>query len=261
MKSILSTLTIILLLLQINIAQTEAIKVIKPLLLDKSVLSGVGLKKIDIAKEPEKQFYQKQLYRGEDISVYVVSTGSWVNKMDKFPFDEFVYMYHGEALVTPKDGTSTLFHTGDSFFAARGFTGEWEIKAGDHLHYELSVIATKRADKFSEDLHHQLFDKAKLSGTTITFDEDGIFEEVLRKGIELTVKLRAEKLGEQIIDQPSKEKMIQVLSGQISLLDKAGDVQVFYAGDFFVLPKGFVGEMKKEGHGLVKYLVVEKTGD
>ena len=34
----------------------------RPLLLDKSVLSGVGLKKIDFKEEPEKQFYQKRLY-------------------------------------------------------------------------------------------------------------------------------------------------------------------------------------------------------
>jgi len=53
--------------------------------------------------------------------------------------------------------------------------------------------------------------------------------------------------------------MVQVLSGQITLTDKSGEEQVFYARDFFIIQKGFVGQMKKEGHGLVKYLTVEQT--
>ena len=247
--------------IQILTAQEATTEVIKPLLLDKSVLSGVGLRKIDLKDEPEKDFYQKRLYRGDDISVYIVSTESWANTFDEFGFDEFVYMYHGEAIVKPKGGQAQLFHTGDYFFAAKGFSGQWEIRAGDHLHYELSIITTSRADTslVSEDLNHFLFSPSKISGTAIHLDQNGYFEETLKKGIELTIKLVGEKPAQKTITNPEKEKLVQLLSGQITLTDSSGEQQVFYAKDFFVIPKGFTGEWKNEGHGLVKYLTVEKT--
>ena len=34
---------------------------------------------------------------------------------------------------------------------------------------------------------------------------------------------------------------------------------IFYTGDFFIMPKGLQGNWTSEGHGLVKYLIVEKT--
>ncbi|MEN0045415.1 MAG: cupin domain-containing protein, partial [Bacteroidota bacterium] len=236
-------------------------EVLRPILLDKSVLSGVGLKKIDIKNEPEKDFYQKQLYRGEDISIYVVSTETWNNEMKNFPFDEFIYMFHGEAVVKPENGKTQLFQSGDYFFAPKGYTGEWEIRAGDYLHYELSVIASKRADTslIQKDAAHQLFDRSILSGSHIVLNENGQFSKVLEKGAELTVRLKAEAPTERQISEPAKEQLIQILSGQISITSKDESKQTFYAGDFFVLPKGFTGKWKSEGHGLVKYLTVEKT--
>lgn len=245
----------------IGFSQTEKATVIKPFKLDKSVLSGVGLDKIDIKDEPEKDFYQKNLYRGPDLSVYVVSTESWTNRMDNFPFDEFIYMFHGEALVSPDKGSAQLFQTGDYFFAPKGFTGEWEIKAGSNLHYELSVITTRRVDdsKIIADQAHILFDKTTLSGVDINLESENPFTQVLAKGAELTISLSSEKPGLRILDGPSKEKIIEVLSGQITLLDAEETEHIFYTGDYIVIPKGFTGLWKSEGHGLVKYLVVEKS--
>ncbi|MEO0899126.1 MAG: cupin domain-containing protein [Bacteroidota bacterium] len=232
----------------------------EPFLLDKSVLSGVGLKKIPLKNEPEKDFHQKRLFRGEDISIYVVSTETWNNKMDNFAFDEFIYMFHGEAIVKPKEGKTQLFQSQDYFFAPKGFTGEWEIKAGEHLHYELSVITTKRADSSlkSQDLSHQLFDRSTLSGAHIKLDTDGKYHEVLRKGVELTISLQAEKPGNRTL-KDSKEMLVQLLSGQVSMKMVDGSSKTFYSGDFFVLPNGVDVEWISEGHGLVKYLTVEKT--
>jgi len=234
---------------------------LSPLLLDKAVLSGVGLDKIDLKDEPEKDFYQKNLYRGEDISVYVVSTETWNNKIDSYPFDEFVYMYHGEAFVKSARGPAQLFYSGDYFFASKGFKGEWGILAGDQLHYELSVITTRRtaADVISKDNEHLLFDKAILSGASIKVSEGSNFTKVLKAGVELTVKLEAEQPVEKALSEPSKEMLIQVLAGQISIEDNSGKKQVFNTNDFFVMPKGFTGSWKSNGHGLVKYLSVEKT--
>ncbi|MEM8523476.1 MAG: cupin domain-containing protein [Bacteroidota bacterium] len=244
-----------------NYAQQADEDILQPILLDKSVLSGVGLKKIDLKNEPEKDFYQKRLYRGEDISIYVVSTETWNNKMENFPFDEFIYMFHGEAVVKPENGKTQLFQSGDYFFAPKGYTGEWEIRAGDYLHYELSVIATKRSDSttIQKDATHQLFDRSTLSGAAITLDENGQFAEVLEKGAELTIQLNAELPKEASVNESSKEQLIHVLSGQITIISQDNTEQIFYAGDFFVLPESFTGKWKSEGHGLVKYLIVEKT--
>ncbi|WP_299884038.1 cupin domain-containing protein [uncultured Lacinutrix sp.] len=254
------TITIIWLLFLSSEIINAQNKLLEPILLDKSTLSGVGLKKVNLKDEPEKDFYQKQLYKGEDISVYVVSTETWNNNFKNFWFDEFIYMYHGEAVIKPKKGKVQLFHSNDYFFAPKGYTGEWEIKAGNNLHYELSVITTKRADSsfISENLEHKLFKKSTLSGAHIKLDNDGKYIETLRKGIELTVSLKAEKPSQWKIKQ-AKEMLIQILSGQVTIKNLEGIEKTFYSGDFFIIPKDLSGNWKSEGHGLVKYLAIEKT--
>ena len=244
-----------------SLTQSELSDSPKAILLDKSVLSGVGLDKIDLKDEPEKDFYQKQLFRGEDISVYVVSTQTWNNTMDNFPFDEFIYMFHGEAIVKPKVGPSQLFYSGDYFFAPKGYTGEWEIKAGENLHYELSVIASKRSDSttIKKDAQHKLFSSSLLSGASIVLDETGGYNQLLEQGAELTIELKAEKSQTKFIIDDGMEQMIHLLSGRITVTNADDTSQTFYAGDFFIIPKGFSGSWVNEGHGLVKYLTVSKT--
>lgn len=240
-------------------AQTTIENIISPIKLDRETLSGVGLEKIDIKAEPEKDFYQKNLFRGDVLSVYVVSTASWTNKMDNFPFDEFVYMYHGQAKITPLDGPIQTFYTGDYFFAPKGFTGDWEIIAGENLHYEFSVISSKRAEKALDkvDNHHQLFDKELISGVDIRLDSEGRFSSLLQKGAELTIHLNAESPDTRSIVSPSKEAVIHILSGQLKLTDQNQVEQIFHSGDFLVLPKGFTGDWTSDGHGLMKYLIIE----
>lgn len=233
---------------------------IVPYPLDKSVLSGVGLQKIDLKEEPGKAFYQKRLYQGEDISIYVVSTETWNNDFKNFGFDEFIYMFHGEAVVKPRKGKTQLFHSGDHFFAPKGYSGEWEIRAGNQLHYELSVIATRRSDStiLPRSKEHKLFERGSLSGAQIEWDENGQYVEVLEEGVELTVTLRAERpAGYQL--ETSKEMLVHLLSGQITIETSKGSKNTFYSNDFFVLPKTLEGFWTSEGHGLVKYLTVEKT--
>lgn len=255
------TIIFVVLCIQMGYSQNNSTEIIKPILLDKSILSGVGLKKVELKDEPEKIFHQKRLYRGEDISIYIVSTETWNNKFNNFWFDEFVYMFHGEAIVKPENGQAQLFYTGDYFFAPKGYTGEWEIKAGNNLHYELSVITTKRADSslVSKDLTHKLFSRSKLSGAHINFDNSVNYTEILKEGVELTIKLEAEKPAEKLKSEPAKEKLIQILSGQITITDLEDISHTFHSGDFFIIPKGFKGKWKSEGHSLVKYITIEKT--
>ena len=110
----------------------------KPISLDRSILSGVGLAKIDLKDEPEKDFYQKRLYWGKELGVFVVGTETWTNTITDYPFDEFIYMYNGEAIVKPREGASQIFYAGDYFFAPKGYKGAWEVKGNNQIHYELS---------------------------------------------------------------------------------------------------------------------------
>ncbi len=239
----------------------ESETIIKPITVDKSTLSGIGLKKIDLKNEPEKGFYQKRLFWGHELGVFVVGTETWTNNIKNYPFDEFVYMFNGEAIVKPANGTSQIFYSGDYFFAPKGFNGEWEIKGNNHIHYELSVITTKRSDssKIIKNSGHKLFNKSKLSGNSIILNNDGYHEETLEKGAELTVKLIGEKPGERTLSKTTKEQLIQILSGQVTITNTSGSGYIYYTGDFFIIPKGLGGKWKNEGHNLVKYLSVEKT--
>jgi len=261
MKIILFIVFCLLSLHYVGLTQIDMSKIPKVILLDKSVLAGVGLEKIDLKDEPEKDFYQKQLFRGEDISVYVVSTQTWNNTMDDFPFDEFIYMFHGEAVVKPKVGPTQLFYSGDYFFAPKGYTGQWDIKAGENLHYELSVIATKRSDSatIKPGAQHKLFSPSLLSGTSIVLDEAGEFRQLIERGAELTIELKAAKSQTKYIVNDAREQMIHLLSGAIEITNADDTTQSFYAGDFFIIPKGFSGPWELEGHGLVKYLAVSRT--
>ena len=250
-------------LLSINssFSQSSSSKIIEPIVLNKSTLSGVGLQKINIEDEPDKDAYQKNLYRGSDLSVYVVSSESWTNKNDNYPFDEFVYMYHGQAKVKPKKGPKKVFNSGEYFFAPKGFTGTWKIIAGENLHYEISVIATQRSDQALnvKKNHHQLYDKELISGVDIKLNSKGKYDKLLQAGAELTIHLKAEAPREKDLSKPSKEFFIHILSGQLTLTDKNEKTYIFHTGDFLVIPKGFVGKWESDGHGMLKYLSIERS--
>jgi len=232
-----------------------------PILIDKEVLSGIGLNKIDLKDEPEKDFYQKKLFGGDEISVYVVSTETWNNKITSYSFDEYVYLLNGQSLVKSLHGPSKAFNSGEHLFMPKGFAGEWEIRAGSNLHYELSVITSKRADqaKISNDLSYGSIDGSILSGCQITFEDSDVYEEELRKGVELTITLKAEKPREKMDLQENHEKLVHVLSGKIMITDSNDTEHTFFTGDFFILPKGEYKKWVSQGHGMTKYLIVEKS--
>ena len=252
---------IIALFISLALQGQDSKSIIEPIPLDKSALSGIGLKKIELKDEPEKDFYQKRLFWGKDIGVFVVGTETWNNKIENYPFDEFVYMFQGEAAVKPTLGSAQIFYSGDFFFAPRGFKGEWEIRAGDFIHYELSVITTTRADSSHVPINpqHQLFSKSRLSGNNISLDINGRYDEVLQKGAELTVRLKAESPSDYDLSLSTNERLIHVLSGIITLVDEDEKEHKFYTGDFFVIPRGFAGRWISQGHQVVKYLSIEKT--
>lgn len=242
-------------------AQIDTAKVISPILLNKETLSGLGLQKVQLKNEPEREFFQKRLFRGEDLSIYVVSSETWKANMDNFPFDEFVYMLNGKANVKPKGKPKQIFNSYEFFTIPKGFTGTWQIVAGSNYHSELSVISTERAiaENAAKDKSPLLLNKSKVSGAAIDLNEDGLFEEVLSESVELTVFLKAEKPRKVGAVVQEKDQLICVLSGQVQIEDQLGNMKVFYSGDFFILPKGFRGAWESNGHQLFKSIVVEES--
>ncbi len=234
---------------------------LSPILIDKGTLSGLGLKQLELKDQPGRDFFQKNLYRGVDLSVYVVSSQSWPGRMDNFAIDEYIYMLNGKARVQPEGGEDLYFQSGEHFFAPKGYTGEWEIMAGDNYHYELSVITTPRADSVvkSQPLLPMRLDPNTLSGLNINFAKENTYQSTLVEGDELTISLFAEQPQEREITRPAKEHIICLLSGALTITNLAGQVQRFYSGDFLIVPAGFTGKWRSEGHSLAKWIQVERT--
>jgi uncharacterized cupin superfamily protein len=249
-----------LLLLTFAINSLSGQNAIKPILLDKKVISGLGLKPIP-QKEEGKEFFQKRLYRGKEISVYVVSMNTWTSQFSNFWFDEFLFILNGQAIIEPDHGEKRVFNSGEYFFAPKGFNGEWTV-AADHYYYELSLITNKRADSsiVSPSLFPILLDKDKLSGRSMTIVDsvNSKYHEVLAKGIEIQIDLNAEIPQTYNIDN-DKEQLINVLAGVLNLTDAGGKVHQFYKGDFFILPEGYKGLWESKGHQIFKYLSVKEV--
>ena len=234
--------------------------VIRPILLDKSVISGLGLKPIP-QKEEGKEFFQKRLYKGKEISVYVVSMNTWTSQFSNFWFDEFLFILNGQAIIEPDHGEKRVFNSGDYFFAPKGFNGEWTV-AADHYYYELSLITNKRADSsiVSPSLFPILLDKEKLSGRNMTIIDStqNKYKEILAKGIEIQIDLNAE-IPQAYAIENDKEQLINILAGVLTLTDAEGEEHQFYKGDFFILPEEFKGQWESKGHQIFKCLSVKEV--
>ncbi|MDB4293093.1 cupin domain-containing protein [Maribacter sp.] len=241
------------------LSQTPSGETIKPILLDKEALSGLGLQKVKLKEEPERAFFQRRVFRGEDLSVYIVSSESWKTSFDNFSFDEFVYILNGRAKVNAVGGAEQTFNSHEFFAIPKGYTGTWEVMSGNNYHYELSVIATQRASETdtAPNKNPMLLDKLKVSGTDIQLDEDGHYETILFKGDELKISIKAEKPSVAHAMEVQNDQLLCILSGQVQITDFSGIEKSFYTGDFLVLPKGFKGSWKSNGHGLFKAIVVQ----
>lgn len=244
-----------------GLAQTDTTEIIEPILLDKEALSGIGLQKVDLKDEPDRDFFQRRLYRGEDISIYVVSSESWKTTFSNFSFDEFVYILNGMAKVKIEGGKEQTFNSQEFFSIPKGYTGSWEVIAGSNYHYELSVITTKRASlkDTTKIKNPNLFNKVKVSGVDIHFSENEQYEDILFEGDELKISIKAEKPRKLNSIKLQKDQLICILSGQVLIKGFSGNEQMFYTGDFLVLPKGFKGSWESNGHGLFKSIVVEQS--
>lgn len=237
--------------------------VIRPILLDAAYLSGLNLKSVTNANQPDRKLFQKRLYRGTDISIYIVSSESASANHESYGMEEFLYLINGAARMKPKQGAERYYYTGDFFIAPKGYIGEWETIGATDFHHELSVISTKRNKKEAnpDKLLPVLIDKKILSGIGMTKinTAETLYRDTIYQGHELTIITEAEAASNKTIDQALDEQLIYVIAGAVNIIDKANQSQTFYAGDFFVLPANFTGQWKSSGHQLFRSMRISKS--
>ena len=245
-------------------------EIVKPLRLDRRALSGLGLKRVSNAKEPDRELYQTRLFEGTDISAYVVASETATTRQESYGMEEFIQLIAGRARVEPESGEETIFSSGDCFIAPKGYCGEWETQGGDNEYLvELSVITTKRSkEKIDTKPLPVRVDQAKLSGiglTKLKTENGDEYRDVIFKGPELEVTLYARSSSTFKINEPWSEQLIYVLSGSIKITPQndektdTEDTETFLTGDRFVLPANFKGTCKIDCHGLFRYLAVKKS--
>lgn len=241
--------------------KTISKEIIKPILLNKKALSGVGLDSVYLKDQPKRSFFQKRIYRGTDISIYVISSGTASKYFESFPIEEFVYMINGKAFLEPKNEKPYEFVTGDFVAVPKGYHGNWTTVGGNKYHLELSVVSNKRADskEVSKIKNPFSFDKNLLSGVNLTAINDENYQDILYSGIELGITIDAEKPNKKTIVNSEKEQLIHILSGTVKITPTGGSKEIFYAGDFFILPKGFHGNWISSGHDLFRTIRIFAT--
>ena len=118
------------------------------------MMSGLDL---GVADWPDKRknVRRAHAYEGEELTVTVYESSpkadgpvSTTVRTRNFPFDEFVYVLSGKAVLTDETGYAQSFVAGDSFVMRKGFSGTWE-EVG--VYRELVVIMSEsRAARMPE---------------------------------------------------------------------------------------------------------------
>ncbi|MEM9361897.1 MAG: cupin domain-containing protein [Bacteroidota bacterium] len=204
----------------------------------KQLLAGEGLEFIQ-QKDSTRKVYQKKVYDGESIAVYIMAIGTGItNEFDDFPMEEFIFWMNGKAVVEPEGENSFEVHSGDYFIQAKGFKGKWSFVDNGGLHLELALIAKERErlgvkSPISKAL---VIDRDILSGVSSSGQET----EIVYEGAELKVNILHNK--KMIFDQTSYERMFHVISGLVTVTNESSSLEKnFYPGDFFIVPEEFRG--------------------
>lgn len=228
-----------------------------PFKIDETYLSGLEIPKVKLKAHPNRDYFQKTIYSGSELSVYILSSATATNTIKSFPIDEFVYYINGKALVK-NDTENRTFYSGDYLAVPKGFSGNWTNTGGNTYHLELSVISNKRSKEIDNAKHKFPFvlDKDLLSGIGITKEDSIHFKDVLYKGSDLEISTISEKSNTKTILKNSKEQFIHILVGKITLTSLSGKSVTFYKGDFFIIPKYFEGSWESEGQDFTRYLRV-----
>lgn len=240
---------------------TSSETIIEPFKIDERALSGLDIPQQQLQAHPNREYFQKQLYAGSDLSVFILSSETADNEISNFPIDEFVFYMNGRADIRTSDQDEYSFYAGDYLFVPKGFSGNWINNGGSKYHLELSVISNKRSDANSISTAENpfLLDRELISGIGLSEQASNGYRDVLHSGVELEVVTESELPADISLSDTEKEQFIHVLQGMVTITPSNGEAHTFYTGDFFILPKGFNGQWKSEAQHLFRTLrVVQK---
>ena len=239
-----------------QVAPTDTLLDVVPI--DKRMLSGLDLPQMQLDQDPDRQYFQKSVYQGEGLSVYLLSSETAANEIGNFPIEEFVYYMKGKAEIELEAGEKLEFLAGDYLFVPKGFSGVWTNHGGPDFHLELSVISSNRTDSTQVSVPKKpfLLDRELLSGIGPSAQPDSTYRDLLYSGIELEILVQAETPRRKQINNLAEDQFIQVLTGMVTIATENGPPSVFHQGDFFILPKGFSGEWISEANGLFRSLQI-----
>ncbi|MEM6642550.1 MAG: cupin domain-containing protein [Bacteroidota bacterium] len=212
--------------------------------IDKSQLAGENLTLKQNKDDPSNAYYQAKVYDGEELAVFLVALSNVSNEFESFPLEEFIFWINGKARVEPSSGEVFEIHAGDYFIQPKGFKGTFNFVGGDPYHLELAVVSKTRAnaEDFSPINKAMVVSRDIISGASKNHT-DSINS--LYKGVELTLDLvRKKKI---LFQNNPQERIVHVLNGVLAITPQNQAAQLFYPGDFFILPKGFNGSWESEG--------------
>ena len=219
--------------------------------ISKEYLAGEGLDFIK-QKDTTRTVYQKRVFNGVDLAVYMVAIGTGItNEFDGFPLEEFIFWMNGKAVVEPKGEEPFPIYTGDYFIQAKGFTGKWHFVDIGGPHLELALVAKNRPDStFKSPMSRALIlDRDIISG--VQHPENGRIYE----GPEITVNLLS-KEGDLTV--ATHERMLHVLSGVLKFKSSEAEY-LLYPGDFLMVPEHTTGQWSSMGLQGLRVLEVYKT--
>lgn len=240
--------------------EAEADQVIVPFDIPESYISGLDLSERELDAHPGKDFFQRRVYRGESLSVFVLGGETMVNEQTDFPIDEFIYYLNGHADIEA-DGRNLTVLGGDYAIAPKGWVGTWTNNGTPRHNLELSVISTQRSNEKSNLRSPFRIDRRALAGITTSELDGGQAIDLVYAGPELIVTIATQDLGTRRIDAKTPEAFYHILSGSVTITPDGSTPTQFFVGDNFVLPNSFAGDWGIEGrNGLRVIKVVAQEG-
>jgi hypothetical protein len=127
------------------LALTAESKVIAPIRLNRESIAGLEIPAIPWA-EKDRLGHELKLYASDEISVSVFESTpkdprhpnpTVTDIRIDYPWDQFVMVLSGKAVLTDTAGHAQTFVTGDAFVVPRGFKGSW---ADYGVYRELIVV-------------------------------------------------------------------------------------------------------------------------
>lgn len=217
------------------------------------LLAGEGLEEKKQA-DPSRSFYQKLVFNGADLAVYMVAIETGItNEFQSFPMEEFIFWMNGKAVVEPEGEDSFPVYTGDYFIQAKGFRGKWNFVDIGSPHLELALVAKNRPDStFKSPMTKALLIDRDIVSGVVKPSNGAIYQ-----GPELTLNIlnSVKELSEKV----SRERMLHVLNGVLTITESNQPEQTFYPGDFIIFKEGFKGTFQSNSLQELRVFEVYKT--